>query len=253
MRQSGTDAYIPGHGDASYEVEHYELDLDYRVESNRLDGEATLHCRTLEPVSRVELDLHALRPAKVFVDGASVKFTHRLGRLAVTLGRTVPEGQQLEIRVRYSGSPKQVRKRHLGEAGWEELEDGVIVAAQPHGSPSWFPCNDRPDNKARYTIAISVPKGYHVAVAGELVGRRTSGSAVTWTWEQDTPMATYLATVQIGRYVEIEQDGGRCRCGWWRPRTDPVRASRRPSAGSPTCSPSSPGSSGSTPSPPTPR
>ncbi|MGO1166505.1 MAG: M1 family metallopeptidase [Janibacter sp.] len=205
--QRGTDAYIPGHGDASYDVEHYDLDLDYRVESNRLGGEATLRCRALEPISRIDLDLHSLRVGKVFVDGSVVRYSHRLGRLAVTLGRTIPEGEDFEVRVRYSGTPKQLRKRHLGEAGWEELEDGVIVAAQPHGSPSWFPCNDRPDNKATYAIALAVPKGYHVAVAGELLGRRAGGSAVTWTWEQDTPMATYLATVQIGRYEEIEQTG----------------------------------------------
>ncbi len=207
MRQRGTDAYVPGHGDASYAVENYDLTLDYRVASNRLDGDATLRCRAQEPVDRIELDLHALRPAKAYVDGAVAKHSHRGDRLAITLGRMVPEGQTFEVRVRYSGTPKQVRSRTLGEAGWEELEDGVIVAAQPHGSPSWFPCNDRPDNKATYTIALSVPQGYHVAVAGELVRRRSSSSAVTWTWEQDTPMATYLATVQIGRYVEIEQDG----------------------------------------------
>lgn len=207
MRHPGTDTYVPGHGDASYDVEHYDLELDYRVAGNRLGGEATLACRALEPVSRIDLDLHSLNVAKVLVDGEVVKYTHRFGRLAVTLGRTVPERQDFEVRVKYSGSPKQLRKRHLGEAGWEELEDGVIVAAQPHGAPSWFPCNDRPDNKATYTIALSVSKGYHVAVAGELVGRKARGSSVTWTWEQGTPMATYLATVQIGPYVEIEQDG----------------------------------------------
>lgn len=207
MKQQGTDDYVPGHGDASYAVEHYDLDLDYSVVSNRLDGTATLRCRALAPVQRIDLDLHGLRPAKAWVDDAVAKHTHRLGRLAVTLGRTVPEGQAFEVRVKYSGAPKQVRKRHLGEAGWEELEDGVIVAAQPHGAPSWFPCNDRPDTKATYTIAIAVPKGYHVAVAGEPTGRRASGSAVTWSWEQQTPMATYLATVQIGRYEVLEQDG----------------------------------------------
>lgn len=207
MKQQGTDEYIPGHGDASFDVEHYDLTLDYRVATNRLDAEATLRCRALQPVSKVELDLHALNVAKVWVDGSVNRHTHRADRLSISLGHTIPEGTAFELRVKYSGTPKQVRSRKLGEAGWEELEDGVLVAAQPHGSPSWFPCNDRPDNKATYAIDIAVPKGYHVAVAGELTGRRSSGSTVTWSWEQDTPMATYLATVQIGRYVLLEQGG----------------------------------------------
>lgn len=206
MTRRGSDPYVPGHGDPSYGVEHYDLALDYRLSGNRLDGEATLRCRALEPVERIDLDLHSLRAVKVHVDGAVAKHRAHLGRLTVQLGRMVPEGEDFEVRVRYAGSPKPIRSRKLGEAGWEELEDGVIVAAQPHGAPSWFPCNDRPDDKATYDIALTVPKGYHVAVAGEPAGQ-THGRAVTWRYTQQAPMATYLATVQIGCYEVVEQTG----------------------------------------------
>ncbi|WP_262424427.1 M1 family metallopeptidase [Brachybacterium sp. Z12] len=111
------------------------------------------------------------------------------------------------MRVKYSGTPRPVRSRGLGSAGWEELEDGVIVAAQPHGAPSWFPCNDRPDNKATYSIALAAPPGYTVAVSGELQGTQRTGNALIWSYEQTVPMATYLATVQIGRYREVEHTG----------------------------------------------
>ncbi|GAA8846746.1 M1 family metallopeptidase [Helicobacter pylori] len=206
-RQDGTDDYVPGHGDASFAVAHYDLELDYKVAGNRLSGEATLRCRALQPASRVELDLHALKVARVHVDGEPARYSHRGDRLAVTLGRTVPKGEDFEVRVRYAGTPTQVRSRRLGEAGWEELTDGVIVAAQPHGAPSWFPCNDRPDDKATYRLALSTSRDYHVAVAGELVDRSTRGSTTTWTYAQDVPMATYLATVQIGRYEVVDQPG----------------------------------------------
>ncbi|WP_068325592.1 M1 family metallopeptidase [Janibacter terrae] len=206
MMRRGSDPYVPGHGDSSYDVEHYDLEIGYRVDGNRLDGEATLRCRANEPIDRIDLDLHSLRAVKVHVDGAVAKHRAHLGRVTVQLGRTVPEGEDFEVRVRYSGNPKPIRSRKLGEAGWEELEDGVIVAAQPHGAPSWFPCNDRPDDKATYDIAITVPKGYHVAVAGEPAGQ-THGRSVTWRYTQQAPMPTYLATVQIGRYEVIEQTG----------------------------------------------
>ena len=36
------DPYLPGHGDLRYTVEHYDLALDYRLTTNRLDAVATL-------------------------------------------------------------------------------------------------------------------------------------------------------------------------------------------------------------------
>ncbi|WP_193106473.1 M1 family metallopeptidase [Brachybacterium sp. FME24] len=202
---AGSDPYVPGHGDPSYEVLHYDLSLLYKIDSNRLDGDATLRCRALRETDVLRLDLHTLRAQKVFVGGRPQKVTQHKDRIVIRY--PVRAGDEFEIRVKYAGKPRQVPSRVHGAAGWEELTDGVIVAAQPHGAPSWFPCNDRPDNKASYSLAVAAPPDYYVAVAGELVGTRRSGALVTWTYEQTAPMPTYLATVQIGRYEVLEQLG----------------------------------------------
>jgi len=110
------------------------------------------------------------------------------------------------VAVQYAGHPSQLSSRKLGHAGWEELTDGVIVAAQPHGAPTWFPCNDRPSNKAPYRITVSAPSAYRVVANGTLASASRHASATTWVYEQPEPMATYLATVQIGRYQLLEID-----------------------------------------------
>jgi aminopeptidase N len=197
---SGTDPYVPGHGDASYAVGHYDLHLGYKVEGNRLDGDATLLCEARTDLVALELDLHTLRPSKVFVDGSVVRHQHRGNRLRIRTPRSIRAGEEFEVRVRYAGNPRPVRSRTLGTAGWEELADGVLVASQPHGAPSWFPCNDRPDDKATYALTLTTGADYQVAFTGELVDQRRGASSVTWVYEQEVPMATYLAAVQIGRY-----------------------------------------------------
>ncbi len=205
---TGTDPYVPGHGDASYDVAHYDLTFTYKPEGNRLDAEATLRCVAADELTRLRVDLHHLRVSRVTVDGrAPARHTHRNGVLAVWLASPLAAGTDFEIRVKYSGQPAIVTSKTLGDAGWEELSDGVIVAAQPHGAPSWFPCNDRPDDKATYAFSVSAPSGYHVAMSGELVDTTAKGSAVVWRYRQSAPMATYLATCQIGRYAVTEQDG----------------------------------------------
>ena len=194
-----TDAYVPDHGDASYGVRHYSLGLAYKVVGNRLDGDARLSCVAHADVRSVELDLAHLRVAKVWVDGRPARFTHRRNRLVVPVDAA--EGTEFELRITYAGNPRPLKARHLGTAGWEELADGVIVAAQPHGAPTWFPCNDRPSDKATYTVTILAPQDYFVALSGELTTRTQRGSGVEWTYEMTTPMAPYLATCQIGRYT----------------------------------------------------
>jgi aminopeptidase N len=196
--ESGSDPYIPDHGDDSFAVTHYSLGLSYKVVGNRLAGDAVLTCVALADTAAITLDLAGLRVAKVSVDGKPARFEHRGTRLRIPVNLSAD--QQLEVRVKYAGSPGTLKARHLEEAGWEELTDGVIVAAQPHGAPTWFPCNDRPSNKATYTITMAAPSGYYVAMSGRLTRTRPRGSVVEWTWEMRHPMAPYLATVQIGRY-----------------------------------------------------
>lgn len=197
----GADDYVPGHGDLHFDVLSYALTLRYGVEDNRLSGRATLRCRMARETDRLVLDLHGLSVSKVTVDGARpAKYAHRGGRLEIRLLRPAPAGDELTVTVAYGGRPVPVGGS-LGDAGWEELADGVIVASQPHGAPSWFPCNDRPSDKASYVVELTVPTAYHVLCNGVLAEQRRGASTTTWRYEQSEPMATYLATVQIGRYT----------------------------------------------------
>src|SRR5207245_2915827 len=119
--------------------------------------------------------------------------------LVITLAEPRPAGEPFRVEVAYSGAPRPVRST-WGEVGWEELTEGAMVAGQPVGAPSWFPCNDRPSNKATYRIAVTTDSPFVVIANGLNTERRTRASTTTWVYEQDEPMATYLASVQIGRY-----------------------------------------------------
>jgi aminopeptidase N len=202
------DDYLPGHGDRSWSARSYELDLSYKVVGNRLAGEARIDVEVLERTDRLVLDLAHLDVAKVTVGGkAPAKFEKRRHRLVVRLREKAAVGARLALVVKYGGHPRPVVEKHHGDAGWEELSDGVIVAGQPHGAPTWFPCNDRPDDKATYRITVTTDVGYTVVSNGLLDERRRRGSSESWTYVMDVPMATYLATVQIGRYDIVEHAG----------------------------------------------
>jgi len=76
----------------------------------------------------------------------------------------------------------------------------VLVAGQPNGAASWFPCNDHPSAKAAFRIQISTESRYLAVANGKLESRRTRASQTVWTYEQPEPTSTYLITLQIGLY-----------------------------------------------------
>jgi aminopeptidase N len=197
------DPYLPGHGDRAWSAAHYALDVDYDLAGNRLRGEAVIDAIADEELKRVVLDLAGLDVTKLTVAGRPpAKYAARGNRLVVTLRTPIAAGSAFRVVVKYAGAPRPLIDKQHGDAGWEELADGVIVAGQPHGAPTWFPCNDRPDDKASYSITVTTAADYTVVANGELAEKKRGSSTVTWRYEQVEPMATYLATVQIGRYVE---------------------------------------------------
>jgi aminopeptidase N len=207
QRLPGADPYFPGHGDPRYGVTRYELELDYRPNGNRLTGTARLTAVAGPALRAFDLDLGEFRVGRVLVDGRDARHTHQDGRLRVRPARPLPAGGQFTVEVRYSGAPRPVRSP-WGGLGWEELTDGALVAGQPIGAPSWYPCNDRPADKASYRIAVSAPSRYTVVANGGLLTRTARGAAVTWVDEQPAPTASYLVTVQIGRYDTVELADG---------------------------------------------
>lgn len=195
------DEYLPNNGSSGYQVSRYELELEYKVSINRLSGTATITAVTLTELQQVTLDLSsALAVSKVSVNGKRADhFSCRGGKLRIRLASKLATGAALSIVVRYSGSPRPLRSV-WGDVGFEELTDGVLVAGQPNGAASWFPCNDHPSAKAAFRIQISTESRYRVVANGKLESRRARASQTVWTYEQPEPTSTYLITLQIGAY-----------------------------------------------------
>ena len=195
------DPYLPGNGNFGYRVSRYELDLQYKVAINRLAGTATITAVTLAALHTFTLDLSgALVVSKVSVNGQRpAQFRSAGAKLSIALSSALPAGAAMTIVVRYSGNPHPI-ETYWGEVGFEELSDGALVAGQPNGAASWFPCDDHPSAKASYRIQISTDRPYLAIANGELVSRKARAGHTVWTYEQSEPTSSYLITLQIGMY-----------------------------------------------------
>jgi aminopeptidase N len=200
------DPYYPKLGNGGYDVRHYDLEIGVDLQSNRLDASATLEATANQALRSFTLDFLGYAIEQIVVDGQPAEYTRQGSELTVTPASALQSGQAFTVAVEYSGEPTNVQEQGM-RLGWNRYANGVYVASEPSGSSTWYPSNDHPCDKATYRFAITVPEPYMVAANGTLTGMRDNGSTTTYTWEENYPMASYLVTVNIARFVRQEQPG----------------------------------------------
>jgi aminopeptidase N len=197
------DPYFPGEGNGGFDAQHYDLNLKYTPRTNRLAGVAQIRARALAPLTRFDLDLAGLRVRGVTVDGVKATFARAGHELQITPATPLAAGHEFRVRVRYRGVPRTVvGSPILGDSpyGFLHTPDGEFVATEPNAASTWFPCSDHPSDKATYTFRVTVPKGRRVVANGRLRSRSTRHGRTTFVWAENAPMASYLATIDTGRW-----------------------------------------------------
>ena len=202
------DPYFPLQGNGGYDVAHYDLALGYTPASRALTGVATIQATTTQALSRFDLDLRrTLTVSAVTVDGRKAAFTQPAQQeqeLVVTPARPLAAGAPVTVVVTYAGTPEAITDPDGSLEGWVATDDGAFVVDEPQGSPSWFPCDDSPRDKASYDFHVTVPQGVTAVANGDLTGTTTStaqqGVTTRFDWHQPRPMSTYLAFVSTGAF-----------------------------------------------------
>jgi aminopeptidase N len=193
------DAYFPAYGNGGYDVGHYDLDITYDPATDRLQGHASIRARATQNLCSLNFDLVGLEVRDVEVGHRQASWTRSGQELTVTPSRPLRAGKPFEVDVTYDGIPVEFVLPGFGiRTGFMATPDGATVAGQPEVAASWFPVNDHPLDKASYSFDVTVPDPYEVVANGVLRNQRRHQGQTTWKWEAREPMASYLATIDIG-------------------------------------------------------
>jgi aminopeptidase N len=198
------DPYFPLEGNGGYDVGHYTLDLAYAPATHHLGGTVRIAAIATQNLSRFDLDLSGMTVHRVTVNNVRASFTRAGQELQITPRSGLPRGQAFTVAVSYEGSPQTIVGSPIvfgADYGWQYTPDGAFVGDEPNAARTWFPVNDHPTDKASYTFRISVPSDRQVIANGDLLSHRTHNGQTTWVWDETSPMASYLATVDIGNWV----------------------------------------------------
>ncbi|MFJ7068799.1 M1 family metallopeptidase [Streptomyces sp. NPDC101115] len=195
------DPYFPKLGNGGYDVSRYALTLSYDPATGRLDGRAEITAKATQDLSAFNLDLAGLTVRGATVGGAPAAVNRAGNELTVRPREDIDEGSEFRTVVTYDGVPETITDSDGSEEGWLKTADGALALGEPTGSMAWFPGNHHPSDKAVYDITVTVPAGLKALSNGVLTAeRKTADGRTTSVWHAAEPMASYLATLAIGRY-----------------------------------------------------
>jgi aminopeptidase N len=201
------DPYFPLAGNGGYDVTAYDIQVRYDPPTGRLEGHTTITARATESLARFDLDLRL--PALAATVNDQPAQLHQIGgELQVTPATPVPAGTPMTVHVDYAGVPSAIPEGPDEPSPWVRTADGAVAVGEPEIAPWWYPSNDHPSDKAKFTITAIVPAGLQVISNGALLGgpEPASPGMEQWRWQESEPMATYLAFVAIGHYDIVRRD-----------------------------------------------
>ncbi|MDQ2676365.1 MAG: M1 family metallopeptidase [Actinomycetota bacterium] len=134
------------------------------------------------------------------MDGLEASYSRAGQELEVVANAPIPDGTPFDVLVRYKGRPEQVSNPDGSRDGWTETRDGAVALGEPQQTPSWIPVNDHPTDKAAWRFRFETPRELLAISNGALVEKRRTERKTITEWEQQQPMASYLALAAIGKF-----------------------------------------------------
>lgn len=128
---------------------------------------------------------------------AGVSFTHTGNVLTVQLNRTYNPGEQLSVRLCY-------HHNNIADGAFYASNGFVFTDCEPEGARKWFPCWDKPSDKALFDVTVKVPATAKLGSNGALMDSVVNGDTLTYHWSSAQPVATYLMVLTSRMYYNLD-------------------------------------------------
>ena len=177
----------------SYDVLDYKLNLDIRncfltPFPRSFTGNVIVKFRIDTTLSSINLNAINTSIVVSSVGLSGVSFTHTGNILNVVLNRVYTPGEITEVQVNYSHNNVVDGAIYTGNGGF-------FTDAPPEGARKWFPCWDKPSDKATVDITLKVPANAKIGSNGRLNDSTITGDTAYYHWISRDPVATYLVVL----------------------------------------------------------
>jgi len=194
------------------DIKHIKLELSLDFENETMNGRATTTLAPVgKPLGEIVLDSIDLDISSVAVDnGSELDFEVTEDKLKIFLPRPAEPGVDFSVAVTYSAKPVRGVHFRTERMGYKPEETQAWTQGEPEDARFWFPCFDYPNERATTEMIVTVPEGFMALSNGELLSTTVDRKAGTRTfhWRESVPHVSYLVSLVVGKFVEIEDSYG---------------------------------------------
>ena len=195
--------YVP---DRPGQVEHIFLDLVLDIPNQRCEGICQIKLRPIRnEIKCITLDAVNMEIHEVKVGKQKQRFDYDGDRLTIHLRNGTRAGRLLTLTIDYTlDHPQRGLYFVAPSKQYPEKPTQVWTQGEDEDSRFWFPCFDYPGQLATSELKIKVPEAYTAISNGELLETILDGNEIIYHWHQSQVHPTYLMTLAVGEFVEIQ-------------------------------------------------
>jgi aminopeptidase N len=147
-------------------------------------------------LSHIQLDAYSNSIQVNAVGLAGTTFDHDNDILTIGLDQTYQPGDTVEVSIDY---------QHLNvDDGAFYVNGGfVFTDCEPEGARRWFPCWDKPSDKAALEVMATVPADVRLGSNGALIDSTFVDDKLIYHWRSDNPIATYIMVLTAKRNYNL--------------------------------------------------
>jgi aminopeptidase N len=202
----------------SYDVLKYTLNLNiyncFKTPGNKAySGSDIINFRADTTISSIQLN--AIYTSLVIdsvrlLSGTVLSFTHSstTNILTITLDRTYYFNEIVTVKIYY-------RHNNVNDNYFLSTTSGyVYTVTEPEGARCWFPCWDKPSDKALTDITVKIPSNALMGSNGRLADSTKIADTIWYHWVSRDPISTYLVVITGKTDYNVD-------ISWWHKISNP--------------------------------
>ena len=180
------------------DVEKYSICITINESDSSIRCTTLIRFKSYKNSRKIWFNFRGLDLDSCLFEGKPVSYSRNKGQILLSLPRPARQNVEYEVAITYHGRPS----------------DGLIIGHNQYGHFSafsdnwaeraeyWFPCDDRPYDKARVDFQISVPGQYQVIANGNLKNvSHGPGGRLIYQYLEEIPIPVYCMVIGVARFA----------------------------------------------------